>query len=145
MSNLLQCPLPRIVRTTWADRPPSKSSDVRTFCSVVRTSEPSSGLSAPYGWTVRRSVRDERDTWHAEVAGYIIFSFLIRNKNLKLVYLSHTNFKFIDSFFYFFKKYELSFNIICLYVHHYFMSHISMVSFLRTKKRTRKYIFALHL
>ena len=43
--------------------------------------------------------RDEQDTWLAWFAGYIIFSFLIRNKNLKVVFLRHSNFKFIDSFF----------------------------------------------
>ena len=44
------------------------------------------------------------DTCGAEHAGYFIFPLLIHTTNLKLVFLCHSNFKFVDSFFLVFCK-----------------------------------------
>jgi hypothetical protein len=75
------------------------------------------------------------DTWGAEHAGYFIFFFLIHTTNLKLVFLYHCNFKFVDFFLVFCKITIFSFNIICFCVNCYFMNHIHMASFLPPKKR----------
>lgn len=45
---------------------------------------------------------DEHDTWRTMLAVQFGFPFLIRDKKFKLVFLGHTNFEFVDYFFYFF-------------------------------------------